>query len=339
MNSARAPLSNPTAALGAALAVWFALLPAFCIALGHPGWPLLIVLIGLPLLELVSGHYQGPIPYWNFWVLRFLMAAITVQNLAGAYLAANYPWWLVVLAAAGSGHVAGGSGNALGHELGHGRTMIDRRLSKWFYTTICFGHYNFEHGTGHHVLIGTPRDSLFTHANDTLGSFSLRNMVRQFKLAVELGRQRQCLWNEVYGPIVFYVLINAMLYGLVGWKAVLFLTVQTIMAYTVDATITYIQHWALWRKPLDNGRYERVGPQHTWDCTNWITTLVSFNNCRHPDHHINPGKDLNSLESTPASPQVPYGYAVIGTVANVPPLFLKWMTPLIPAGYGPKQPL
>lgn len=326
-------------ALGAALAVVFALLPTLCIGLGHPGWPLAIVLIGLPLLELISGRYQGPIPYWNFWVLRFLMAAITVQNLMGAYLSANYPWWLVVLAAAGSGHVAGGSGNALGHELGHGRSLIDRRLSKWFYTTICFGHYNLEHGAGHHVLVGTPRDSLFTRASNSLEVLPLKNMVRQWKLAVELGQQRQCSWNEVYGPMAFYALINLVLYFLAGWKGVVFLTVQTFMAYTVDATVNFIQHWALWRKTLDNGRFERVAPQHIWGCSNWITTLVSFNNCRHPDHHLNPGKDLNQLELIPESPQIPYGYAVLGTIANFPPLFLKWMTPRIPQGYGPKQPL
>jgi alkane 1-monooxygenase len=325
------------AALGVLIAVFFALLPSLCIALGHPGWPLAIALIGLPALELISGKYQGPIPHWNFWLLRFLIAAITVQNLVGAYLAADYPWWLVVLAAAGSGHVAGGSGNALGHELGHGRALIDRRLSKWLYTSICFGHYNLEHGAGHHVLVGTPRDSLYTRAADTLGAFSLKIVVREFKMAMALGRERHCLWNEVYGPLVFYGLINLILYWLSGWKAVAFLTVQTIVAYTVDATVTYIQHWALWRKPLENGRLERVGPQHTWNCTNWISTLVSFNNCRHPDHHINPGKDLNGLNSTAASPQLPYGYAVMGTVANFPGLFFKWMTPRIPQGYEPEQ--
>ncbi|MDE2212439.1 MAG: fatty acid desaturase, partial [Betaproteobacteria bacterium] len=105
---------------------------------------------------------------------------------------------------------------------------------------------------------------------------------------------------------------------------VAFLTVQTLVMYMVDASITFIQHWALYRKQRD-GRFERIGPQHTWDCRNWITTLVSFNNCRHADHHLHPGRDLNGLAQTPEAPQMPYGYAVMGTLANFPAVFRRIM--------------
>jgi len=325
----RVPLYNPVAFAGALLALCFAWLPALCIAIGHPGWPLVIGLIGLPLLELLVGRYQGPIPYWSFWTLRIILIGITLQCIAGALLAANYPWWLVILAGAGSGYVAGGSGNALGHELGHSRVIWDKRLAKWFFTTVCFGHYTQEHGAGHHVLVGTPRDSLYTQPADTLATFSQRNMVKQFKLGVEIARARGNLWSEVYGSIFFYGLLNLVVFIWAGWKGVVFLTVQTLMMYMVDASITFIQHWALHREFID-GRFERVGAQHTWDCNNWITTLVSFNNCRHADHHLNPGKDLNGLSQTPASPQMPYGYAVMGTIANVSPWFRKIMAPLLP---------
>ena len=89
MEKPRAPLYNPLAFAGALLAIFFAWLPAFCIAMGHPGWPLAIGLIGLPLLELLVGRYQGPIPYWSFWTLRIILIGITLQCIAGALLAAN----------------------------------------------------------------------------------------------------------------------------------------------------------------------------------------------------------------------------------------------------------
>lgn len=320
----RAPITNRAALLGAGIAIFFAWNPALCLLLGHPGLPLFVGLILMPLLELAAGTYKGPIPYWNFWVLRVLLAGITLQGLVGAYLAAHYPLWLVLLAGAGSGYAAGGSGNALGHELGHSRKPWDRRLAKWFFTSVCFGHYTQEHGAGHHVLVGTPKDSLYTFASDNLASFSKRNMIKQFRLGVEIARTRGNLWSEVYGPIFFYIVLNLILLALAGWKAVVFLSMQTVVMYLVDASITFIQHWGLHRR-LINGRYERVGPQHTWDCSNWITTLVSFNNCRHVDHHINPGKDLNALENVPAAPQMPYGYAVMGTLANFPGLFRRVM--------------
>jgi alkane 1-monooxygenase len=325
----RSSWTNPRALFGGLLAIVFAWLPAICIGFGHPAWPLFIGLIGLPLLELASGDYQGPIPYWSFWTLRVILIGITLQGIAGAILAANYPWWLVVMAGAGSGYAAGSSGNALGHELGHSRSAWDRRLAKWFFTTVCFGHYTQEHGAGHHVLVGTPRDSLYTHVSDNLANFSQRNMIKQFKLGIEIARSRNNLWSEVYGPVFFYGLLNVLMFYLASWKGVIFLTVQTFVMYTVDASITFIQHWALHRKQV-GGRYERVGTQHTWDCRNWITTLVSFNNCRHADHHINPGRDLNTLAQTPAAPQLPYGYAVMGTLANFPPLFRKLLEPRLP---------
>ncbi len=149
-------------------------------------------------------------------------------------------------------------------------------------------------------------------------------MIKQLRLGIEIATARGNLWSEVYGPIFFYVLINLVIGYLAGWKGVLFLTVQTVVMYLVDASITFIQHFALHRKEI-NGRFERIGPQHTWDCRNWVTTLVSFNNCRHVDHHINPGKDLNGLEPVPEAPQLPYGYAVMGTLANFPPVFRRIM--------------
>ncbi|MDE2342806.1 MAG: fatty acid desaturase [Betaproteobacteria bacterium] len=324
MENARTSLANPLALLGALLAIVFAWLPALCLAAGHPAWPFFIGLIGLPLLELAVGDYQGPIPYWSFWMLRVILLGITTQGIVGAFLAKGYPWWLVLISGAGSGYAAGGSGNALGHELGHSRNLWDRRLAKWFFTTVCFGHYTQEHGAGHHVLVGTPKDSLYTHVGDSLTSFSQRNMVKQFRVGIQIARLRGNLWAEVYGPIVFYGLLNGVMFGLAGWKGVAFLTVQTLVMYMVDASITFIQHWALYRKQVD-GRFERIGPQHTWDCRNWITTLISFNNCRHADHHLNPGKDLNGLAQTPEAPQLPYGYAVMGTLANFPALFRRIM--------------
>ena len=324
MKNIRASLTHPVALAGVALAVFFAWLPALGLVLGHPAWPLFIGLVGLPLLEWIASDYRGPVPYWSFWSLRIMLLGITLQNMVGAYYAQYEAWWLVILAAAGSGYAAGGSGNALGHELGHGRALWDRRLAKWFFTTVCFGHYTQEHGAGHHVLVGTPKDSLYSHLSDNLSDFSRRNMIRQFRLGIEIAHKRGNLWSEVYGPIFFYMLLNVTLGYLAGWKAVLFLTVQTVVMYMVDASITFIQHFALHRRGVD-GRYERVGPQHTWDCTNWVTTLVSFNNCRHVDHHIHPGKDLNSLENVPEAPQLPYGYAVMGTLANFPGLFRRIM--------------
>ncbi len=329
--STHTSIFHPMAFMGAFLAIFFAWLPGLFMAIGHPAWPLFIGLFLMPVLEWVSGDYQGPIPYWNFWTLRFILAGITIQGLIGAHLSASWPLWLVVVAGAGSGYAAGGSGNALGHELGHSRSKWDRRLAKWFFTTVCFGHYTQEHGAGHHVLVGTPKDSLYTHVTDNLASFSKRNMIKQLKLGIEIARARNNLWSEVYGPIFFYLCINVAFLVLDSWKSVVFLTVQTVVMYTVDASITFIQHWALHRKEV-NGRYERIGPQHTWDCKNWVTTLISFNNCRHVDHHIHPGKDLNGLEPVPEAPQLPYGYAVMGTLANFPALFRKILEPHLPAG-------
>ncbi|KXW55520.1 fatty acid desaturase [Ferrovum sp. PN-J185] len=327
--SIRQPIYHPVALLGALIAIIFAWLPSLCLILGHPGWPLWIGLIALPILELVFHRYQGPIPYWRFGVLRVIIAVITIQGIVGALLAVNYPWWLVILAGAGSGYAAGGSGNALGHELGHSRSIWDKRLAKWFFTTVCFGHYTQEHGAGHHVLVGTPKDSLYTHVSDNLTSFSKRNMIKQLRLGIEIATARRNIWSEVYGPIFFYIVLNIIIGYFAGFKGVVFMMAQTIVMYMVDASITFIQHWALHRNQV-NGRYERVGPQHTWDCNNWITTVVSFNNCRHVDHHINPGKDLNGLENVPEAPQMPYGYAVMGTLANFPGLFRRVMEPHLP---------
>jgi alkane 1-monooxygenase len=311
--------------VGGLLAVFFALLPMLSWWLGHPTLCLWFSLIGLPLLEMAFQNYRGPLPYWSFWSLRVLLFLMAVQAIVGAFVLATYSWWILILGAIGSGYCAGGSGNALGHELGHSLQRWDRFLAKSFFTSVCFGHYTQEHAGSHHVVVGTPKDSLYTEVTDTLTVFMFRNMKRQFQNAVEVAKRRNNLWAEVYGPLVVYGLINVVVAEWVGFKGVVFLTIQTITVYAVDASITFIQHWSLHRTLLENGRYERVGPEHTWDCTNWITNVVSFSNCRHADHHLHPGRNLNEVEQVPESPQLPYGYAVMGTLANAPVLFRTMM--------------
>ena len=93
----------------------------------------------------------------------------------------------------------------------------------------------------------------------------------------------------------------------------------------------YVEHWGLERKTID-GKLERMGPHHTWDCANPIADALLFNLPRHASHHIDPSRNCDELQRTPTSPQMPTGYAGMVLLAMVPPLYKKVMTPRLPVG-------
>jgi alkane 1-monooxygenase len=95
------------------------------------------------------------------------------------------------------------------------------------------------------------------------------------------------------------------------------------------AAIDYVEHWGLRREAI-NGRYERMGPQHTWDCANRISDALLFNLPRHASHHLEPSLDCDTLYRMPQSPQMPTGYAGMVVLASLPPLFRKIMAPRLP---------
>ena len=81
------------------------------------------------------------------------------------------------------------------------------------------------------------------------------------------------------------------------------------MAFTLLEIVNYVEHYGLHRRRLDNGRYERTTPEHSWNSNFLLTNLFLFHLQRHSDHHAYAKRRYQVLRHYDSSPQLPNGYA------------------------------
>jgi alkane 1-monooxygenase len=95
-------------------------------------------------------------------------------------------------------------------------------------------------------------------------------------------------------------------------------------------TVNYIEHYGLQRRKVNEFRYEDVTPVHSWNSDFVIGRLVLFELTRHSDHHYEPSKHYQLLDSMPAASQLPAGYPAMMLLSLIPPLWFRVMNPRLP---------
>ena len=273
---------------------------------------------------------EGPNYEWQPWLLRTVMLTVLIICIGFALYAPQMTsgrFWLLALSC---GYVAGGIGIVLAHELGHRRPLIDRTLARALLCWIGFGHYAIEHNRGHHRAAATFADPASARQEESLWRFMPRYFAGVFIHAVRLSRQKPGRINEALALTAISVLFALTLAVTAGIEVVGFALITASVAQTLVATIDYVEHWGLQRVVID-GKPERIGPQHIWDCANRISDALLFNLPRHSAHHLEPSLDCNALRRVTASPQMPTGYAGMSLLSAVWPLYRYVMTPRLPS--------
>jgi len=90
----------------------------------------------------------------------------------------------------------------------------------------------------------------------------------------------------------------------------------------------------LHRRKMSNGKYERVTPEHSWNSNYFLTNMFLFQLQRHSDHHAYAARRYQVLRHYEESPQLPFGYATMFTIALIPPLWKAIMNPRVEAYYS-----
>lgn len=313
------------------LPLGFTLSPLAGWLLDLPWLTVVLATIALPLAEWLIGREAGGAPQyrWPAWFLRATLLAVLAICAGFALIAPHMDWTQLIPMALGCGYVAGGIGIVLAHELGHRRPLLDRALARALLCWIAYGHYAIEHNRGHHRAAATRADAASARRDESLWQFMPRYFSQVFIDALRLSRQKNARVNEALALAAITVLIALLLFIAAGWHSTVFVIITAWMAQTLVAAVDYVEHWGLERKLVD-GKPERMGPQHTWDCANRISDAILFNLPRHSAHHLEPSLDCNGLYRTPASPQMPTGYAGMTILALLWPLYRRLMTPRLP---------
>src|SRR5699024_4582962 len=116
-------------------------------------------------------------------------------------------------------------------------------------------------------------------------------------------------------------------------QGVLFFSGQSLVAALTLEVINYVEHYGLHRRVLENGRYERVTPAHSWNSNYFLTNIALFQLQRHSDHHAYAKRRYQVLRHYDESPQLPAGYAGMYVIALIPPLWKKIVNPRVEAYY------
>lgn len=307
----------------------FGLLPVLDDRVGRDGWN--------PARASRGPRWRWDLPLW-LWVPTQLAAiAFTLWRLTRAETTVLETVGLTV-----SLGVANGSGGVvIAHELMHRRGRVDRALAEVLMTSVTYAHFCIEHIHGHHRYVATRRDPATSRLGETVFAFVARSTVGGALSAWRLEgarvlRARLPAWT-LRDRRLRMPLLTVLAYAAVGWAfgsrgAFLFLA-QGVVAVVLLEVVNYLEHYGLTRREIEPGRFERVGPEHSWNSDHLVSNAYLFNLARHSDHHYLASRPYEMLRhrDDDEAPQLPSGYAAMLMVALVPPLWFRIMDPRVAA--------
>lgn len=227
------------------------------------------------------------------------------------------------------------------HELGHRTKAYHRFLAKVLLSTTLFLHFYVEHNKGHHKHVSTPEDPATARFNENIYTFFLRTIPGSYRSAwqiviKELARKKQGFWSW-HNEMLVYTLVHAVTLGIIGlWLGVmvmLYFVLAALFGIILLETVNYIEHYGLMRKKVSEHRYDDVQVWHSWNSDFIVGRIVLFELTRHSDHHWQPNKPYELLDSLPRSQQMPAGYPAMMLLTFLPPIWFAVMNKRIEAEY------
>lgn len=243
------------------------------------------------------------------------------------------------------GTVMGAIGITVSHELIHKDAALEQNAGGLLLAAVCYAGFKIEHVRGHHVHVSTPEDASSSRFGQSLYAFLphayKHNFLNAWRLEAERLRRRGLPVLHWRNELIWWYAISALfLLGFTltfGWLGALFFLGQAVMAFTLLEIVNYVEHYGLHRRKLDNGRYERTNPHHSWNSNFLLTNLFLFHLQRHSDHHTYAKRRYQVLRHFDDSPQLPNGYAGMIVLALFPPLWRAVMDPKVRAYYAGEE--
>jgi alkane 1-monooxygenase len=307
------------------------------------------ILYGLvPLLDLLIGEdssnpAESDVPqleadHYYRWIVYLSLPLLwgTLAYCCWYAVNADLSWYGYLGLSMAAGWTAGAGINAA-HELGHKKPSIEKWLAKLALAPSAYGHFNIEHNRGHHRDVATPEDPVSSRLGESYYRFIRREIPggarRAWQLeTARLDRKSVGHWS-LENDIVQTGLITFILWaGLVAWLGVAvipLLLLQAVFGYSLLSSANYIEHYGLLRQKLDNGRYERPEPRHSWNSNHVLSNILLYQLQRHSDHHAHPTRRYQSLRHFEEAPQLPSGYFGMFLIAFIPPLWYRIMDPKV----------
>lgn len=328
----------------------FATAPLLAVGAAHGGWTVfllpLVTWALFDVLDLVLGLDESNADpdtpearlSWHraVTILWFpVQAAMTFGLVWYAPTADHLALWEKVALFFGLGVVNGAVGIVYAHELLHQRNRFERALADLLLACVLYSHFRSEHLRVHHLHVGTSRDPVSARYNEGFHRFFWRVLrtcapsawrAERALLArggLSMRSRRNPFW--LYAALQAAMLALALALG--GWQGLALFLFQALVAIWQLELVNYIEHYGLTRRHLGAGRYEPVGPRHSWNAAHRASNWFLINLQRHSDHHFKPDRRYPLLQTYAAdeAPQLPFGYPLMAAVAMVPPVWRRVM--------------
>ncbi|QFU07468.1 Alkane 1-monooxygenase 1 [Rhodobacteraceae bacterium THAF1] len=273
----------------------------------------------------------GPLLSVVLGLAQIALLIVAVARLGGGTLSWTESVGLAYATALWLGQV----GNSNAHELIHrGRASL-RRLGTALFVSVLYGHHASAHPKVHHTYVATPNDP----ATARLGQSAYAYFGQAWWGGFRAGRAAEHrLLEKRYGaawrrhdPYIAYVwgmlacLAIAVVAG--GVAGLLWYLALAGMATLQIMLSDYVQHYGLLRAEVAPGRYEPVGPAHSWNAPHWYSGAMMLHAPRHSDHHAHPSRPFHHLSMPQASeaPRLPRSLPTMCAIALVPSLWRRMM--------------
>lgn len=231
------------------------------------------------------------------------------------------------------GLLCGTLGINVGHELGHRKNRIEQFLASASLMISLYMHFSIEHNRGHHKRVATPEDPSSARPGEPVYFFWPRSIVFSYLSAWEIaaketsrkGRRVLSFHNEMIRIHLVQATFLLILYLVFGSLSLLYYLPAALIGVLLLETVNYIEHYGLSRKKLENGRYERALPSHSWNSNHIIGRIMLFELSRHSDHHYLASRKYQVLRNHDDAPQMPTGYPGMMILSLIPPLWFYIM--------------
>ncbi|MDP2313582.1 MAG: alkane 1-monooxygenase [Pseudomonadota bacterium] len=303
-------------------------------------WVLPVVVFGLvPLLDLAlpgtRANADGPTEASRradrrFDLLLYGLVPMQVGLVLGlAFRAEALAGWELAGSIVSVGICCAAVGINVAHELGHRADRANQRVAKGMLLTSLYLHFYIEHNRGHHARVATPDDPASARRGESLYPFWARTLTGSLQSAWGLEAERLARagrpavsWdNEMVRFAAMQVGLVAALSGAAGPVGTLAFVSAAGLGILLLETINYVEHYGLSRGRLEDGRWERVRPAHSWTSDHLASRALLFELTRHADHHAHPGRPYAALRHFEDAPTLPTGYSGMVLLALCPPLF------------------
>ncbi|MBO9531358.1 MAG: alkane 1-monooxygenase [Solirubrobacteraceae bacterium] len=228
------------------------------------------------------------------------------------------------------------------HELGHKREALEKWLARIALAPSFYGHFMIEHNRGHHVRVSTPEDPASSRLGESFYRFLPRTVAGSLKSAWHLeatrlrraGKSPFTLKNDIINAWALSIVLWGGLLIAFGPKIAPYLLLQGVIAFSLLEVVNYIEHYGLLRQKLEDGRYERCQPVHSWNANLVASNVFLYHLQRHSDHHAHPLRRYQVLRHFDDAPILPTGYAGMIVLAIVPPVYFRMMNQRVVDHYG-----